>query len=726
MGLGRGGGDVGQARGSITIDTSQLAQARAAVQAFASGADTDLNKFSNSAGRAEQRVDGLGAALRGLGFALGAREAISFAVANERIATAYDRQSIAARSLAGSQAELNALMDAYEEATGGAVDNATALSDVTRLIGVGFADSVQEIEAFTRAVRGISLATGRSQDAVSTQLQIEMLNQTGLRLDQVGLSMEEVRRKADALAAANRGLTKEQAYQQAVLDTANEKYGDLTREAVAQATGVEQLTKAWKDFRLEMGQQTQGPINFVALAMANWLKQSTEDLKLLNDALVFMGQTIGLVDRRLNRFSKNGNAGTYERDRFLEGGTGPGNATPNVMASPEVGALQLDWARGVTEINRTLHSDIIDEESNYGQQRADAARNYQRSIARESEDFARQRTRQEQDLARSILEIHADASQREQRMADDLARSVGQAQTDSAERIAELRDDTNGRLIELEEDYQRDREKRARDHADKLIDAAGRLDAKAVAEAQRNFARQEKDAEDAHNEQRAKLEEQLQERLTDEAEALSKSINQRQEAYNRQLADGRAADAQRIEDMQAALVLQQAREDEDRATRLTRMAEDHNDQLAEMDRAHGERIAQIIRQAQEERTQLDAEHRAAMVEAGVKNQAWIDEQTKKEEELEELWERFFGKVAASLTGGIPPSAGGEDALPPGFAAGGTFPMPAVTSSGGNRSTSIVIVEGAIQVNAAPGQSPYDIGMEVEESMKRLLRGVVDQ
>lgn len=693
------GNNLGTAQGSIVINTTQLAQAQAQVNAFATSTTRAMSGIAGQTNQAQQGITGLAGSFRGLtsalGIGFGLREVTQFAVEVTKIATAYDRQAVAARNLAGSQAEVNALLDAYNEATGNAIDRATALSDVTRLIAVGFADNVEEIEEFTRAVRGISLATGRPQEFVVTQLQLELLNQTGFRLDQIGLGMEEVRRKADALRAANSSLTREQAYQQAVLDAANEKYGDLTKSVEAQVVGVEALAREWKNLRLEMGQTIQGPVNDIAGMFAGVLEFITKNTRETNRKLD------EYEDAYRNRFGW-----LRQRDTMF---TTP---APITAESPGAGAVRQEWSQGVIDLQRRTNLQLAQENADYLRNRADAERDYQQTVLREVQDFVLNRQRQEQDLADSIADIHRDAARREQRAAEDFAES-----------ISEARDDTNERLAELEEDYQRDREKRARKHRDDILDAAGRLDAKAVADAQRKFKTQEQDAKESYDEQRKDLREQFQEREEDA-----------RKSYERQLADAREADAQRIQDMQEDFALRQAREDEDRAIRLGRMAEDHQDQLAEMDRAHGERIAQIIHQAQVERAELDAQAKEDLLALGVRNEAWIAEQTRKEEELEKLWDKFWSHVSKTLT--IPSSAGGEDARPPGFASGGFVPrdmlarlhagelvIPASQVAAGNtggRSLSIGDVNVTVMGSNA---SANDIGSAVRYHLERLLEEV---
>ncbi len=63
--------DLGTARGSITIDVSQLEAARQAVQAFATGVNTNLTGINSAAVSASQGITSMAGAVRGLASAFG-------------------------------------------------------------------------------------------------------------------------------------------------------------------------------------------------------------------------------------------------------------------------------------------------------------------------------------------------------------------------------------------------------------------------------------------------------------------------------------------------------------------------------------------------------------------------------------------------------------------------------------------------------------------------------
>jgi hypothetical protein len=228
--------------------TSELeTQARQRKQAASGGLGGELVPGFGS-------VQGLlGTSILGVGIGAAASQGFQFLSQANQLETSYRRQSIAARELAGSQEKVNQLLNAYIVASGGAVDKATALSQVTKLETLGFADNAQEVSRFTRGARGASLATGRDADYVISQAQLAIANQSTMRLDQLGIGVGEFQKKLADLQATTQGLSKDQLYEEAILDIWESKFGAITDSAEGQATGLEKLGAAWTNFKLSVG-----------------------------------------------------------------------------------------------------------------------------------------------------------------------------------------------------------------------------------------------------------------------------------------------------------------------------------------------------------------------------------------------------------------------------------------------------------------------------------------
>lgn len=600
---------LGNAHGTITID-AQIEAAQAKLQAFAQQTTQQMNQVGAATKQASQGFASAAGSLNQLTAAFGISLSVAgavqlgkMAVASTELATAYNRQKVAAEGLAGSQAKLNELMAIYDRDTGGILDKSTELANVTQLLSVGFADSTKELDQFATAIRGISVATGRSSDIITQNLILELFSQRGMRLDQLGLSYDKVRAKADQLAQADSSLTKQQAYQNAVLDEATAKYGALTHSIEAQKTGVEDLHKTITNAGLAFGEAFGPAINFVASAMSNWLKQTGQDIQGVLSYLDPLIQGLkeagalaqGLVHGRIIDLSS------------LEGGPGvSGNRTPiGTMTGPrtmeaapitDLNKAQIEWFQKTQDIDRQAYQQRTQAQEQFNSQVAASERQYQTSVIREAQDFGIQRQRAERDLAQQLAQLHADTARQEAEAARQLADTIAQARADSSDRleqlqenhdrelaqkradasekladlratrdddIAQKRADSSKRIADLEENYNDQREKSARDHQDRIVDAAIGNDAKSLFLENRRYERQTSDAQAAFDKQLGKEQNSLQDsldqidknyqkRVDTEKKSLDKAIDQANSAYERQVSDEKKALDKRISQAQTA------------------------------------------------------------------------------------------------------------------------------------------------------------------------------
>lgn len=584
----------------------------------------------------------------GLAVSEGARRAIEAT----QVATAYGRQEIAARNLAGSQGKLNTLMLAFTRATGGAVDDVARLENVTSLLAQGFAKSAPQMEEFLRGVRGASIATGKPQDFIIERAQFEMLNQTGQRLNEIGLGMAEVRQRADELRASNENLSREQAYQQAVIQKLNEKYGNLTKSTEGQATGTERVSVAAKNLTLVIGQILGPTVNAVGAQFSTYLEGWVAGLK-----LVQMGaEQTAKVLQQLGVLPMPSTSNIAARNSLVGRGGGitlpPERFRGGVMIGEEHQALINQRQESLSGIDRDSvrqQNEIVREGAS---QRAAIIRDFEKGVAREAQDFARQRLNAEIQFNMSILDIAQDSARQRLKWEADLARSIAKTQEDSAERVADARKDTAKRLAELDKDFKKDQERREKDYRDDMLSAAGRLDAIALLELRKDRAKALQEAKESHEEQRADLQEQLKERLDEEARSLEKSIRQQREAHQRQLEEQAENDRLRIEEMRAAFEDQKAQEDIERGIMIQRRADDHAARLVEFDAQQADRIQQIKDQAQEQRDEIDKQFEKDMDAAGIRTKAYEERQKALEKIATDSFDRWWAHVNNEISGRV--------------------------------------------------------------------------
>ena len=182
---------------------------------------------------------------------------------------------------------------------------------------------------------------GTSQDTVTQNLILELFTQRGARLDQLGLQYDQIRQRAEELQDADAQLTDQMAYQQAVLEQANERFGALATSSAGAATGVENLHTAWTDLRSGHRPDVKGPLDDMAQALADVIDQTTEAIEKLRE--LQREQQVGTVPGGLG--IETNRAGTQQiLDDLLEGrarvlGDIATNARPPEVTGPLLAEL---------------------------------------------------------------------------------------------------------------------------------------------------------------------------------------------------------------------------------------------------------------------------------------------------------------------------------------------------------------------------------------------------
>lgn len=387
--------------------------------------------------------------------------------------------------------------------------------------------------------------------------------------------------------------------------------------------------------------------------------------------------------------------------------------------SDEQLAAIMEFTDAIQQVEASAAQQRLDATQQYEQQRTQTIADYERQIARDAEDYARQRAREEEDLQAAIAGVRADQTEREAEQVRDHNQRLASLQEDHARRLLQIQRDYNGRIRE----------------------AASGLDARSVA----NLQRQRDDA------------------LRDENENLRDRFDQEQLAHQERLQLARAADAQRIRDMVESLRERQRREDEDRRIRLQRQADDYRRQLQMLDSAHRSRLNQIAAQANNERRALLIDYQRRLADLGIfsRNYQTLEQQRQRQSLM--LFNRYFNEIIRmqnEMLGqvrNVRTTSGGTTYIPgiPGhFQTGGyvgytgpalvhegeyvlnpqttrlietmlrspiTQPrlVGALAGGGGGASLSI----GAINVTAQPGQSAPDIARAVRNEIVSLFRSL---
>jgi hypothetical protein len=174
---------------------------------------------------------GLGGMTRSLAYALPAvgalygvgklaQGAVELAIKWDDVAQAEERAWENWQRMAGPEAYW--MMSRLREVTHGAVEDTALMAGAYKLLGMGIAGSAKE------AVRQIEIATqlGMAYDKGPKQAiedwTLMMANQSKLRLDTFGISMQQVEADMKSLQATQQGLSNETAFYIAVMNRADE------------------------------------------------------------------------------------------------------------------------------------------------------------------------------------------------------------------------------------------------------------------------------------------------------------------------------------------------------------------------------------------------------------------------------------------------------------------------------------------------------------------------
>ena len=181
----------------------------------------------------------------------GAQQIFNYAKEIAALDTSVSRASKAFEIMSGSANEAEKRLRAIQSASGGTVTEFQAIQIANQATSLGLAKTSGEFEKLTRAARAVTFVSPVIHDVQSaiSELALASSNLSFRRLDQLGLSVTEVKTRMSELKAANSGLDDSQAFLAASVDALNSKFGGLLNSTEAQAGGVERLSTAWENFK---------------------------------------------------------------------------------------------------------------------------------------------------------------------------------------------------------------------------------------------------------------------------------------------------------------------------------------------------------------------------------------------------------------------------------------------------------------------------------------------
>jgi hypothetical protein len=174
-----------------------------------------------------------------------------------QIGAQAQRSEMALGALAGSAQEADKWISAIKDASLGTVTTGEAAAQAYQLMRFGLADSAAAAEEFVRSVSIVAAVNpqlGSTSEAIN-EIQLTLSNMSFMRLDQLGISAGEVRARIKELQEANKDLTREEAFQIAVMEEISEQADILGDDIVKLTSRQDQLSAKFREFKEGAGAQ---------------------------------------------------------------------------------------------------------------------------------------------------------------------------------------------------------------------------------------------------------------------------------------------------------------------------------------------------------------------------------------------------------------------------------------------------------------------------------------
>lgn len=190
--------------------------------------------------------------VKGIVAGYGAIEAAQTAVRWSDEAAAAGNATRALSAYTGGLAGAAVASRDVRAALDGGVSGFQATQIATQLAALGIATASDEMAEFARSAALLGAGRMGAQESIDNILG-SMMTGTTDRLDQMGLSTANVRRRQEELLASTQGLSREQAFARAVMDEMSASADKLEAAGVDVATSTDRARSAWADLRVEAG-----------------------------------------------------------------------------------------------------------------------------------------------------------------------------------------------------------------------------------------------------------------------------------------------------------------------------------------------------------------------------------------------------------------------------------------------------------------------------------------
>lgn len=238
---------------------------------------------TGAAGNIASTFSGLQQTLGAVGIGLGIREIVRGIDSLTDLGTTAIRTEKAFTVLSGGANAAASNITAIQQAGGGAIDELRAMELGTQALSLKLADTPAKFNELVTAGRAVALVSPIINDVSGaiSELGLASANVSFRRLDQLGLSVSEVRDRMRQLRAENESLDESQAFLAASIEILNSKYGEIIESEEARATALERLGRVARDAQVELAQGVSTGVNSILGPVADLIEGYEETEKII-------------------------------------------------------------------------------------------------------------------------------------------------------------------------------------------------------------------------------------------------------------------------------------------------------------------------------------------------------------------------------------------------------------------------------------------------------------
>lgn len=149
----------------------------------------------------------------------------------------------------------DAMLNQLRTATSGMVADQGLFVASNKFVAMGLAKTAEEAATLTQMATQLGMAMGRDATEAAEDFAMMLANQSILRLDNFGISSGKVRERIEELMAANKNLTREQAFLNAVMEFGKQTMDKVGDQSKTTAGTMAQLSTSLENLKVDMASQ---------------------------------------------------------------------------------------------------------------------------------------------------------------------------------------------------------------------------------------------------------------------------------------------------------------------------------------------------------------------------------------------------------------------------------------------------------------------------------------